>query len=157
MSGYVLQQRTLNKLRVAVIQQMQPRPSPKIFLPDRFKDSDSVGESSITFIEAESGDQSSIVTEESGSSQDDTVYIEVRPTMPDNESEGALPLDLSQRPPQKVLSSDISADEAAQAVLDADIEIEKPLSRAERRRKIKQEIQELAQSGEPVYYQRRLW
>jgi len=156
MSGYVLQQRTLNKLRSAVIQQMQPRPSPKIFLPDRFKDAASIGESSTTFIDTESGDQSNIVAEHGGSSQDDTVYIEVRPTMPD-EGKEALPQDLSQRPPQKVLSSDIPTDEESQVVIDADIEIEKPLSRAERRRKIKQEIQELAQSGEPVYYQRRLW
>lgn len=33
----------------------------------------------------------------------------------------------------------------------------KPLSRAERRRLIKEEIQRLAQGDEPMYYQRRLW
>ena len=32
-----MQQKTLSKLRVAVSQQMAPRPSPKIYLPDRFK------------------------------------------------------------------------------------------------------------------------
>lgn len=34
---------------------------------------------------------------------------------------------------------------------------EKPISRAERRRRIKQEIRELSQGETPVYYQRRLW
>lgn len=32
-----------------------------------------------------------------------------------------------------------------------------PVTRAERRRLIKQEIQRLSQANEPVYYQRRLW
>jgi hypothetical protein len=32
-----------------------------------------------------------------------------------------------------------------------------PVSRAERRRLIKEEIQRLSQSEERVYYQRRLW
>ena len=32
-----------------------------------------------------------------------------------------------------------------------------PLSRAERRRRIKAEIQRLSQGDTPVYYQRRLW
>lgn len=34
---------------------------------------------------------------------------------------------------------------------------QKPISRAERRRLIKEEIQRLAQGDQPVYYQRRLW
>ncbi|KAF3768691.1 hypothetical protein M406DRAFT_251469 [Cryphonectria parasitica EP155] len=34
---------------------------------------------------------------------------------------------------------------------------EKPISRAERRRLIKEEIQRLSQGEEPLYYQRRLW
>ncbi|CAN8100418.1 unnamed protein product [Discula destructiva] len=33
----------------------------------------------------------------------------------------------------------------------------KPMSRAERRRKIKEEIQKLSQGETPLYYQRRLW
>lgn len=36
-------------------------------------------------------------------------------------------------------------------------QIEKPVSRAERRRLIKEEIMRLAQGDEPVYYQRRLY
>ena len=34
---------------------------------------------------------------------------------------------------------------------------ERPISRAERRRRIKAEIQRLAQGDTPIYYQRRLW
>lgn len=33
----------------------------------------------------------------------------------------------------------------------------KPMSRAERRRKIKEDIQKLSQGDTPIYYQRRLW
>lgn len=36
-------------------------------------------------------------------------------------------------------------------------ETQKPISRAERRRLIKEEIQRLAQGEQAVYYQRRLW
>lgn len=38
-----------------------------------------------------------------------------------------------------------------------DEEIKKPISRAERRRLIKEEISRLSQGEQPVYYQRRLW
>lgn len=38
-----------------------------------------------------------------------------------------------------------------------DDETKKPVSRAERRRLIKEEIFRLSQGDEPVYYQRRLW
>jgi hypothetical protein len=40
---------------------------------------------------------------------------------------------------------------------DPEGDAKKPVSRAERRRLIKQEIMRLAQGDEPVYYQRRLW
>ncbi|ROV95434.1 hypothetical protein VMCG_08526 [Cytospora schulzeri] len=38
-----------------------------------------------------------------------------------------------------------------------DDEVKKPISRAERRRLIKEEISRLSQGEQPVYYQRRLW
>lgn len=38
-----------------------------------------------------------------------------------------------------------------------DDDTKKPVSRAERRRLIKEEIMRLSQADEPVYYQRRLW
>jgi hypothetical protein len=38
-----------------------------------------------------------------------------------------------------------------------DTKEEQPLSRAERRKRIKEEIMELSQGETPVYYQRRLW
>lgn len=40
---------------------------------------------------------------------------------------------------------------------DAAEETQKPISRAERRRLIKEEIQRLSQGETPIYYQRRLW
>jgi predicted ATPase len=37
------------------------------------------------------------------------------------------------------------------------VKTEKPISRAERRRLIKEEIRRLSQTDKPLYYQRRLW
>lgn len=42
-------------------------------------------------------------------------------------------------------------------VLNPNDETQKPISRAERRRLIKEEIARLSQGNQPVYYQRRLW
>lgn len=39
----------------------------------------------------------------------------------------------------------------------SDIDGAKPMSRAERRKKIKEDIQKLSQGETPIYYQRRLW
>ncbi|KAH7037306.1 uncharacterized protein B0I36DRAFT_313742 [Microdochium trichocladiopsis] len=151
MSGYVLQQRTLNKLRTAVIQQMQPRPSPKIFLPDKFKDQATAGESgAFANMDLDGSDRGSSTSDNIDGT--DALYIEVRPTVPDDSEES--PEKNQQQQQQKVLSSDGSADDSAE---EPEVVVEKPMTNAERRRKIKEEIRRLAQSGEPVYYQRRLW
>lgn len=146
MSGYVLQQRTLNKLRTAVIQQMQPRPSPKIYLPEKFKTQDTAAEfgGSASFLDSQGQKNGDLSIDGSNGDNADTIYVEIRPTEPDVK-EGQSSQD----------SQDID-DAAEQQQLDPET-AEKPLSSAARRRKIKEEIRRLAQSGEPVYYQRRLW
>ncbi|EMR69661.1 hypothetical protein UCREL1_3314 [Eutypa lata UCREL1] len=144
LSGYVVQQKTLNKLRAAVSQQMAPRPSPKIYLPDRFKQETT---------ELEDGTIIALEEEEDGIiEKDDVVIIEVHPTMQDDRAQKPLPA-----------SDDDDDNEPAGEPMDKIEEDakrageEQPISRAERRRRIKAEIQRLSQGDEPVYYQRRLW
>lgn len=60
-----------------------------------------------------------------------------------------------QASPWEVRSEDLPRDE--EPVDDGAEKDEKPISRAERRRLIKEEIQRLSQGETPIYYQRRLW
>lgn len=56
--------------------------------------------------------------------------------------------------PWEILAEDIVEEEELES---SGEDGTKPMSRAERRRKIKEDIQKLAQGDEPIYYQRRLW
>lgn len=70
-----------------------------------------------------------------------------------------LPLQ-PQLAPWEVRREDMQEDKAAgspEEEGEGEGEGEKPTSKAERRRLIKEEIHRLAQGGEPLYYQRRLW
>ncbi|RYO90104.1 hypothetical protein DL762_002829 [Monosporascus cannonballus] len=161
LSGYVVQQKTLNKLRAAVIQQMAPRPSPKInfYLPDRFRQSTTELEDGSVVdvapdpdLDLDDIDIDDVLSGGNGERDKGGIVVEVRATVregadakeekgEDGESDGA------RKPsPAATGGHENSAEEE-----------EKPLSRAERRRRIKEEIQRLSQGGEPVYYQRRLW
>ncbi|KAH8662088.1 hypothetical protein BX600DRAFT_437511 [Xylariales sp. PMI_506] len=144
-SGYAIQQRTLRDLRKAI--RPGPRPSPKIYLPDRFKQQTTELEDG-TVVEIDNGGASS-----GGEAPTDEIVVEVRPTIPEEKSV---------QQPMAVIGEERrneADDDVKQAIQDqaADTKAEKPLSRAERRRKIKQEIMELSQGESPVYYQRRLW
>ncbi|ORY67634.1 uncharacterized protein BCR38DRAFT_338034 [Pseudomassariella vexata] len=134
LSGYVIQQRTLRDLRRAI--RPDPRPSPKIYLPDRFRE---------TTTELEDGRV--VGLNEGDGSQKDTV-VEIRPSVPD---EGG----------QKVMADERRKDDGTgkngKGGEEKKEQDEKPESRAERRRRIKKEIQELSQGETPMYYQRRLW
>jgi hypothetical protein len=143
LSGYAIQQRTLRDLRRAI--RPDPRPSPKIYLPDRFKKSTTELEDGSII---EIGDEDLIANDErQRKQQKEEVVIEIRPTVPEDTGAGAV-----QRP---------LAEEKADSRQEIDDKAtggrKEPESRAERRRRIKQEIQELSQGEGPMYYQRRLW
>lgn len=158
LSGYAIQQRTLNDLRRAINHNREPRPSPKIYLPDRFKtpttelDDGTV----VTLDDPRLGARRRIDL-----NKGDDVII-VRPTFPDEKSEQqkqailekaaaaaaeAESREEEQRQKQKQKQKNRDGDESTQ----------KPVSRAERRRQIKEEIRRLSEGEERVYYQRRLW
>ncbi|KLU88164.1 hypothetical protein MAPG_07151 [Magnaporthiopsis poae ATCC 64411] len=65
-------------------------------------------------------------------------------------------IEVEQTPPADGHQEDANADGVGLEV-EVDGKTQKPLSRVERRRRIKEEIRKLSQGETPVYYQRRLW
>ncbi|KAJ4998802.1 hypothetical protein K4K48_005001 [Colletotrichum sp. SAR 10_66] len=169
LSGYVIQQRTLNQLREAIKPDYDPRPSPKTSytVPEHLKNTP--GNALY-----EGGKQ-------------DQIIIEVNPSVPEQQQQQQRPKKLAGQNQQgwtsdlwKKMVSSSEKDEPGvskedlekmderernikgwkvkdQKHPDPDAASEKPISRAERRRLIKEEIKRLSQGEEPVYYQRRLW
>lgn len=80
--------------------------------------------------------------------------IEVRPTIP----EVAVQKPMVEEKKEEVESMDAVDQAETEDSIQTDEKIrEQPMSRAERRRRIKEEIRELSQGETPMYYQRRLW
>ncbi|KAK7754639.1 hypothetical protein SLS62_003423 [Diatrype stigma] len=183
LSGYAVQQKTLAKLRAAVSQQMAPRPSPKIYLPDRFKQSTTeLEDGTVVSVEEDGGDYDTGRNNNGGGdNESDGIIVEVRPTTQDDVEGSDSSSGGSNGGPQKPLRPLDSGEEnrgfgaphqgkytnkaaaGGEAVVEEagaakeGMQEEQPISRAERRRRIKAEIQRLSQGDEPVYYQRRLW
>ena len=158
LSGYVLQQRTLRDLRAAI--KPSPRPSPKIFLPDRFKQSTT---------ELPDG---TVIALDDEAVRTGNVAIEVKPTLPDEAGAkhpdldgdvdvGAAKPQTKEQPTKtkKGQGKNSSSNKKGKGspADDGSDSPQKPLSRAERRRRIKEEIMKLSQGEERGYYQRRLW
>ncbi|KAJ9155208.1 hypothetical protein NKR23_g1999 [Pleurostoma richardsiae] len=175
LSGYAIQQRTLRDLRAAI--KPSPRPSPKIFLPDRFRKSTTELPDGTVVAVDDDFDRSAaarrIRRKRPGP------VVEVRPTVPEDRTAGEQQQQQQQQQ-QNVMAPDKQgqagqpagkvsgagspwADRAAADSRDDDLvpnpndNTQKPVSRAERRRLIKEEIRRLAQGEKPVYYQPRLW
>ncbi|KAK0633225.1 hypothetical protein B0T14DRAFT_560834 [Immersiella caudata] len=159
-SGYAIQQRTLRDLRQAI--KPKPRPSPKIFLPDRFKKSTT---------ELPDGTIIEVEDDYDRRKKPGAVVVEVKPTLPGDVQAAISPPDEQQ---QQVLDTANDAPTQTEkqdkpkkkkkkkkgkpAKEEADSEQpQKPISRAERRRRIKEELRKMAQGEEKGYYQRRLW
>ncbi|KAL1896391.1 hypothetical protein Sste5346_004776 [Sporothrix stenoceras] len=163
-SGYVLQQRTLRQLRQSI---RMPKPEPpKIFLPDRFNkmttelsdgtivtidnDVDENGKAIIVADNAPSKSQASPLV---GGQKDNKankgvadVVVEVKPSQPGAEDQ------TQQQPqqPQKAADAIVIPAVAEQKPV-------KPVSKAERRRRIKEELMRMGANEKPAYYQRRLY
>jgi hypothetical protein len=148
LSGYVIQQRTLRDLRKAI--RPDPRPSPRIYLPDRFKKSTTeLKDGTVVDVDDSEAPSGNIGQKKKGD-----FMIEVRPSVPE---------EAVQRPlsggKQKDSKKKTNAESSSKGKADSNVpqKEEELMSRAERRRRIKQEIRELSQGETPVYYQRRLW
>ncbi|KAL6882908.1 hypothetical protein HDV57DRAFT_494896 [Trichoderma longibrachiatum] len=175
LSGYAIQQRTLRELRAAI----RPRESPKAHLPEEFRGAlTDVEESRLLVVETEaqrwSREARGLVPPQSHVSdaeiqvEDTPVEVESKPEPePEQQKEeeeekhkAAVP-DGEPTKEQLAMLKKIqqSVADKAWAVENPDplSKNKAPISRAERRKLIKEEIQRLAQSDKPVYYQRRLW
>lgn len=134
-SGYTIQQRTLRDLRAAI--KPAPRPSPQVYVQDsadyvaaaasRGKYNDDGGDYNNYNGNSNDGD-------DGGDDDNTAVEVEVKKSLASLLGGGG---------------GGGGGDGAAAA--------QRPLSRAERRRKIKEDIKKLSQGESPVYYQRRLW
>ncbi|KAI1343601.1 hypothetical protein F5Y15DRAFT_412382 [Xylariaceae sp. FL0016] len=142
-SGYVIQQRTLRDLRIAIRPPDIRRPKPKFYSP---------GQSGKHTVRLEDGRMIELGGSEYDEAPGQEELIVVRPTEPEDAPQKPLLSveDIAPEPEAEPEDRRISWD-------GVQLEGEKPLSRAERRRRIKEEIQRLSQGESPVYYQRRLW
>ncbi|PNY27507.1 Uncharacterized protein TCAP_02580 [Tolypocladium capitatum] len=160
LSGYAIQQRTLRDLRLA-IRPRESRPSPQAHLPDRFRTTTTeLEDGTVVFLESEADREA----KEMKRMADDAAQTPPSRDGDDEEQQDApAPQDgsggVSKR--QLAIIEQLKAQVAAKSW---GVEHPDPLSksripvtRAERRRLIKEEIRRLAQADEPVYYQRRLW
>ncbi|KAH8886683.1 hypothetical protein GQ53DRAFT_727173 [Thozetella sp. PMI_491] len=140
-SGYAIQQRTLREIR-ASINAPKIRPEQLIFLPDRFKK-----------MTTELKDGTTVAVEidddfPQRQRQRQKTVIEIKPTPPDSEvqsEEPAMEAKEENKPDETTLTDPGEEDQ------------QRPISAAERRQRIKDEIQRLAQGTERGYWQPRLW
>ncbi|KAK7433260.1 hypothetical protein QQZ08_000196 [Neonectria magnoliae] len=166
-SGYMIQQRTLRELRFA-IQPRGPsrgsRPSPQAYLPERFRE---------TTTELEDGTIVTLESEAQREAREQRVMIEVKQTKPGEEVEkvGKPSDEMDKAAKSKVnpeaQQKNIDIVEEFKAKMSEKISAasqpgksakkSKPLTRAQRRKMIKQDLQRSAQLEEPAYYQRRMW
>lgn len=168
LSGYAIQQRTLRDLREAI----KPKPRPKIYLPDRFKKSTmELEDGTIVDIEdpVDHGDYvpSWERQRQQQQQQEQQVAIQVPPSVAQAIEGGADDAPARQEIPRPsrdeagsrggAAGEDGASSSSSWMSGDVDEKTQKPISRAERRRRIKQEIERLSQVESPMPYQRRLW
>lgn len=160
-SGYMIQQRTLRELRVAIQPRGPPRgshresqPSSQAYLPERFR---------TTTTELEDGTIVQIESEAEREAKEQGVVIEVKKTKPDIKADKVADHKVNPEAKQKNIDivEQLKAKVAEKMVPvsrpDIQAKNDKPLSRAQRRKMIKQDLQRSAQLEEPAYYQRRMW
>ncbi|KAJ4418412.1 hypothetical protein N0V82_005598 [Gnomoniopsis sp. IMI 355080] len=106
-------------------------------------------------------EESSIVQDPSPENDEVTQESQLPPQEPSEQTqEPMVPVQVLAQPQPQPAPWEIREDDVAEEDSSAenpDDEGTKPMSRAERRRKIKEDIQKLSQGDTPLYYQRRLW
>ncbi|KAM0252338.1 hypothetical protein ACHAQJ_007776 [Trichoderma viride] len=169
LSGYTIQQRTLKDLRAAI----RPRESPKAHLPEEFRGAlVDLEESQLLLLETEGQRWSREARGFVPQNQVSDAEYQVEETPVESEPE-AEPQEQKEEEQKEVVADGEPTkkqlemlEKIQKSVADKSWAVENPdplsknkapVSRAERRKMIKDEILRLAQSEKPVYYQRRLW
>ncbi|KHO01286.1 uncharacterized protein MAM_00287 [Metarhizium album ARSEF 1941] len=172
LSGYALQQRTLQDLRAA-IRPGHSRPSPKAHLPDYFRrETVRLQDGTVEVQESPADkDEEARIAKKYELQEDKTGTTRGRGDDVRRQAEqrqGSAPGEAQSSGPKKeatpaqlTMLETIKQRAAGQTwgVRHPDplAKNARPITRAERRKLIKDEIQRLAQADTPVYYQRRLW
>lgn len=172
MSGYAIQQRTLRDLRSAIKPRQprpRPQPLPKFHLPEQFRKTKTLEDGTIIDIEDQKEVESERVEEVVVTREEPVVEIPQTEPEPEIEQE---PLPVHDEKPSKGEDGDASrAQIAMMEALQSQVaqkswavehpdplaKSKVPISRAQRRQLIKDEIHRLSTGNEKVYYQRRLW
>ncbi|KAL2258344.1 hypothetical protein VTK26DRAFT_8377 [Humicola hyalothermophila] len=170
LSGYALQQRTLRELLAAI--KPAAAPSPQIFLPDRFKQSTTeLPDGTVIVVDDDVNDngQTARQRQRQQQQQQQRPAIQVRLTRPDDDTSADRGFrvqgkrqtrrehdaeDDGERGKERPSSSEGEGEGGSTAA-------KKPISRAERRRRIKQDLMRAAESEKEEkgsrYVRRRLW
>ncbi|KAB5562878.1 hypothetical protein GE09DRAFT_762953 [Coniochaeta sp. 2T2.1] len=174
LSGYAIQQRTLRDLREAI--KPSPRPKPQIFLPDRFKSTTTeLEDGTVIVVDIPPGPDAYRPPRPEG----EQVVVEIRPTVPGDDKtriveggrkDGAVEVLREGKGDEKAQSRrqeelrDSKKDEGKKRESDSQKKDDKgkgkrpkKLSRAERRRQIKEELQKMSQGDRRGLWQPRLW
>ncbi|KAF4628451.1 hypothetical protein G7Y89_g9700 [Cudoniella acicularis] len=167
LSGYVLQQQTIKDLRAAIKPQMvRPPPELQLYLPPRFRDDEdeSDGKGTIDALPSDNTGNGEIINgiggEVNGNGE--------RQGEEDDDMVGATRWQKAKRRKEKAMRQKaLDAEKNEKQSSSADSEMggaksppkpeEKPLSRAERRKKIKEEIMAAGDGESVTGYRRRMW
>lgn len=171
LSGYVIQQRTLRNLRQS-IRPRQARPKPQIYLPEQFRTTKTLEDGTVVTIESEVERERREAMELQQHQQQVIEVTETRREDLERQQQkqpapSSVESSEQQRPSKQLTAGKLAmletlknkASGKAWAVEHPDplANNKVPVTRAERRRLIREEIQRLSRSNERVYYQRRLW
>ena len=155
LSGYAIQQRTLRQLRTAIQKPRVPKPKPNVYLPEKFRKTKVLEDG--TSIDVESQAE----RERREQREDQEQVIEVKPTLPETSADDRGKQGTGASKQQQAMVASLQAQVAQKSW---GVEHPDPLSnnklpvtRAERRRLIKEEMTRLSRSDEKIYYQPRLW
>ncbi|KAF4450680.1 hypothetical protein F53441_6221 [Fusarium austroafricanum] len=147
-SGYIIQQRTLEQLRLAIKPRAETRPSPKVYLPEKFQ---------VRTKELEDGRVIDIDTEADIEVRRQRLLVEIKETKPNVDAEGNEVLARNIEIIKQLQAKVVDKMSTPEGHVEAPVKNHKPVTKAKRRKMIKQELQKSAQAEDGLYYQRRMW
>ncbi|CEI69971.1 hypothetical protein FVEN_g7172 [Fusarium venenatum] len=147
-SGYIIQQRTVSQLRSAIKPRAETRPSPKVYLPEKFQ---------VRTKELEDGRVIDIDTEADIEVRRQRLLVEIKESKPMVDIEGDATLQRNIEIIKHLQAKVVDKMSTPEGHVEAPVANHKPVSKAKRRKMIKQELQKSAQAEDGLYYQRRMW
>lgn len=174
----MIQQRTLNQLREAIKPESRPSPKASYYVPEHLKDAAGNGQN-VPLYGGANGKQEQIIIEVNPTMPEKQEQKQPQ-QQPKKQKAGQKAAGWTSDMWQKMTGLSEKEDKGGvsredlekmdererningwnvkdQANPDPEASNQKPISRAERRRLIKEELRRLSESEERVYYQRRLW